>query len=584
MCAVLLAGCPDDPTDDTVASTAPETEVEPAADVPLDEGTAPADEGALPPDEGPAPDPGPDIPPLCEPGQPKGECGGPIDRLVCNAAGDAFDMETCPPSTHCYVGECVDYICPPNGTRCAHPKQLEECMQDEEGTWGWVSVDDCGDGICKNGECAFGCDYNMKLNDLQDCSSWELELTPDKGTTCTADKLLAVPSSAANTLVVFDIEADPPVALAGSPFPTCKDPSRILLDGLSDVVAACRGDGKIQKHHSDGTLVWSTTLPGCTGARGVAVTPDGRLFAGCSSNGTVYELAPETGELVQEADVGGYVYGLAADETGLYVARFGFFGPGEANGVVKLHLGGADDFTEVWFTEIGVYGFALDGLGALWLGGGTTVEALDTETGLLIDSYSISSYGHGVAVGLDGAVYVGMGDKNAVARVTPGGGVEELPIPAGDKHPRGVVLDQDNRVYTINMYSSNLSRLDTVTGAKISFGNGGLLSSPYGYSGDMTGLTSNCLVGSASSWKSDPIETISFGTVWLKVNWKASEPNGTQVVIYYRIDSGPWTVASNGKPIGKSGKKAQLKAALLTDDPDVVPTLHYVAITWELPE
>ncbi|HIA02092.1 MAG TPA: hypothetical protein EYN66_09305 [Myxococcales bacterium] len=521
---------------------------------------------------------------ICTPGEDKGECGSPSEFYRCSNDGLAWNMIKCNDPPFCYEGQCKNLQCPPGETMCVNPKLLRTCEEVEPGTYDWVDTNTCEDGICKNGKCVGGCSFNMKLNKGENCLHWQADFTPEAGESCNSDSLLVVPSSKDNRLAVFDISVNPPVALEGSPFVTCKNPSRILMDSNTDVVASCRSDGKIQKHHSDGSLVWSTQLTGCSGARGVTLNGEGRLFGGCSSNGKVYELDPDDGTIMSETLVGGYIYGLTAEPTGLYVAQFSaIFGGanGATNkGVTKLSLGGANDLEKEWQTAAAIYGFALDGAGSLWLGGNNQVRALDTDTGLQIDSYTIPSYAHGIAVGLDGNVYAGMGGKHQVARITPGGGpVELLTLPAGSHHPRGVALDAESNVYTINMNSSNITRFDGVTNTATSFGEGSL-ANPYGYSGDMTGLTSSCLVNTTSSWKTPVHDTLTVDTMWGAVKWSSNEPPGTSIKVYYRIDNKPWTTIQNTQSIDQIGQKVQLKATMVTEVPEVVATLKWIGVTY----
>jgi hypothetical protein len=520
---------------------------------------------------------------ICTPGVDKEVCGSSTEFYRCADDGLNWDLIKCNDPPFCYEGSCQDLQCPPGETMCANPKLLRTCEEVEPSVYEWTDTSTCENGICKNGKCVGGCGFNMKLNKGENCLHFQADFTPEAGESCTSDSLLVVPSSKDNKLVVFDISVDPPVALEGSPFATCKNPSRILMDSNTDVVASCRSDGKVQKHHSDGTLVWSTQLAACTASRGVTLNGEDRLFAGCSSNGKVYELDPEDGTIMSETEVGGYIYGLTAEPTGLYVAQFsaifGAPGGGVNKGVTKLHLGGVDDLVIAWQTSTMVYGFALDGAGNLWLGGGNQVVALDTDTGLQVDSYTMPSYAHGIAVGLDGNIYAGMGSKNQVARITPGGAVEYLTIPAGDKHPRGVALDAESNLYTINMNSANVTKFDGVTGEAQSFGKG-LLSGPYGYSGDMTGLTSSCLVSSTTSWKSPVHDSLQVATEWGLVKWGSEEPPGTFINMYYRLDKKSWKLIQNTESIADVGQTIQFKAVMMSDVPEIVATLKWVGVTY----
>jgi hypothetical protein len=568
-------------TNDNDLGAPPDTD-EPAGDTAVTGSGSGGEEVIEAPDEGPVePETGSPLQ-VCTPGEDKKECGTPTGFYRCSPDGLNWQIIECSDPPYCFLGECKELNCPPGETMCVNPKLLRTCEEVEPGVYQWVDTATCENGICKNGKCVGGCAYNMKLNKAWNCEFWTAGFTPAVGETCTTDSLIVVPSSKNDKLAVFDISVNPPVPLEGSPFATCDDPSRILMDGNTDVIASCRKDGKIQKHSSNGDILWSTKLPACGAARGVTLNGEGRLFGGCSSNGKVYELDHGDGAVLNEVLVGGYIYGLAADPNGLYVAQFSaVFDGGLGNkGVTKLYLGGANDLQQAWQTPTPVYGLALDGQGNLWLGGNTSVRALDTDTGQQVDSYTVTSYAHGIAVGLDGNVYAGLGGKNQVARITPGGITEYLQLPAGDKHPRGVVLDAESNVYTVNMNSANLTRFDSITGTTTSFGNG-MLSGPYGYSGDMTGLTSNCLVTTSSIWKTSVHDTLKAKTLFGIVKWGSSEPVGTSINMYYRLDTSSWKQIQNGQSIDELGQKIQLKAVLLSESPELVATLDWVGVAYE---
>ena len=516
-------------------------------------------------------DVGPD--PVCEAGEPKGECSTGSAWLVCNADGTGWEEVECAAGLSCFEGSCGDLKCAPGALQCADLQTLQECQETEENTWVWQTKETCTD-VCVSGECTGGCPFDLKLGDDKTCVYWPADFKPEPQEKCTADALLVVPSSASDQLAVFDIALDPPMLMDGSPFATCGDPSRVLLDPSGDVIASCRKGGKVQKHAIDGAVLWSTQMGDCNAARGITLSPDGRLFAACSSNGRVYELEPETGSVVAEVFINGFLYGITADADGIYVARFA----GIDAGVVKITLGGEDDLKVDWTTAIDVYGIAVDGKGSVWIGG-SSLRALDTLSGDVVDAPGgVAGSVQGVAVGPDGTVYGAMAGQNQVIKVDPGGTSSLLKLPAGDNHPRGAAVDAVGNVYTVNLLSSNVTRFDAVTEAATNFG-AGALNGPYGYSGDMTGVTAACITGGGSTvWKSPKINTGKAGTVWLHVNWLATIPAGTSMDVTVRVGSSPWQPAESEEPIGLSGATAQVRAVFTQAEDGTVPTLHWMGI------
>ena len=140
-------------------------------------------------------------------------------------------------------------------------------------------------------------------------------------------------------------------------------------------------------------------------------------------------------------------------------------------------------------------------------------------------------------------------------------------------------MDRLGNLFTINLNSSSVTRFDGVTGDPLSFGQG-LLSQPYGYSGDMTGLTS-CLFAGQTTWLS---EVLTFGgpeTKWLEVDWTETVPAGTSITVWYRIDAGPWVQILAGMTIGAKAETLQLRAVLVSSVDDVAPTIHELAVYYE---
>ena len=532
------------------------------------------------------PDAGPDVRDagetlMCAPNELKGVCAGPKAFMRCGATGLAWEEIPCPTGETCYFGQCVTLTCAPDSRICKGPTLVQQCKIGKDGQYGWQDVEVCTSGLCHEGKCSHGCKYDLKLKQEFDCAFFDVNLTGDPGKKCASEKLLVVPSSGDSKLAVFDVSVNPPVALVGSPFQTCKNPSRIMMDTNGEIVATCREDGKVNRHKKTGELLWSTKLPNCNASRGVVVDTFGRLFAGCSDNATISELDPVTGVVKANVSVGGndpfgggFLYGLVADADGLYVALTGV-------GITKVTLGGENDLKIAWTTKVEVYGIADDGNGSVWAAS-DKARSLDTKTGQLEQEIAFPNawYGYGLSAGLDGNVYVALGDGNVVAKITADGKVASLPLAGGDNHDHGLALDVDNNIYTVNMYSNSCTRIDALTGKATSFGQG-LLNQPYGYSGDMTGVISSCVVNGGKTWKSDLIDGGSPKAHWLQVKWKATEPPDTHVAMFYRLDGGYWTPIENGHVIGAKGQKLQLRGVLESNDPTASPTLVWVAVVWE---
>lgn len=413
---------------------------------------------------------------------------------------------------------------------------------------------------------------------------WQANYTLDANVDCELEPYLVVPSSGASQLAVYNTDTLTP--LPTTPFDTCSNPSRIMMDANTDVYASCRGDGRINKHTRDGVLLWSTQLSECSGARGIALSGDGRLFAGCSHpTGVVVEMDPLTGAELQSIAIGHQVYGVAIDSDGLYVS--GFY---QAK-VSKVFIDGPT-MAMAWTVTAGVYGITADNQGRVWIGGSNSLRALSSADGSVVVNVpnQVTVGGTtsqkailGLMVGLDGNIYSAT-YSNLFTKYDPlADTMTGYALHPGALGNRGITLDADHDVYSINLLSNDLTHT-TPGGVSTAFGDDAgttFLVSPYGYSGDMTGLMSTCIGGITDTWFSDTIDSGDPTTTWLTISWNATAPPGTNVQVFYSVDGGPFVLATNPENINVTGQTFQVKAILSTTDPANLPTLNNVTVTYQ---
>lgn len=567
--AVALAACPD-------AGPGPgATNVDAASDVPTQtDGTPDTAE----PDTADTSDTGDaNVPLQCNPGVTQNYCPTATSVIECDGDGKLWREVECKAGQFCFSGVCSDIACPPGAITCADTKTVSACLVDGAGGYGWTDITTCP-GACQGGTCIDVCGFDPKPNISENCEHFQLELegTPDNA--CSQFDLLAVPSSATNQIAVFDISTATPTPLAGSPFETCEDPSRILVDRHQRIIATCRGDGGVSKHASDGTVEWSIQLPECSAVRGAVIGPDDRLFVGCSSSRNVHELNPDDGSVIDTLQTGIGVYGMAVDGTGIYVTDFG--------NLMKISV--VAGLSAVWKVSANGYGIATDGIGGIWLTEAPGMVRYSAADGSVTTSVAIDApepwfgaYCNGITVSLEGKVFAGCAEGgNFVATYEPETETSDvLILPDPDEHPRGVAVDRNGNLYTINLNSSSVTRFDGVTSETASFGQG-LLSGPYGYSGDMTGLTS-CLFAGSTTWLSEVMDQGDPDTKWLKVDWTETVPTGTSLTVHYRLDEGPWVQILAGMEIGATAQTLQIRVVLESTVDDLAPTLHELAVYYE---
>ena len=95
----------------------------------------------------------------CEPGEVRG-CASQSSRYVCNADGDAYDLEQCPGTQTCLAGECGDRVCTPQVQECFDESSTRTCKDDGSG---WNEPTTCPSGtVCERGTCRTTCDLGGK--------------------------------------------------------------------------------------------------------------------------------------------------------------------------------------------------------------------------------------------------------------------------------------------------------------------------------------------------------------------------------------------------------------------------------------
>lgn len=524
-----------------------------------------------------APDAGSPDATMCTPGVALNECPSSASVTQCAADGATWVEVACDTGLFCFAGACVDHPCAPGDVVCADPKSLHACLADGAGSYGWQQLESCP-GLCHDGACVDACGFDPKFGATTPCEHFIIDLTGSPENGCSDPGLLVVPSSGDDRLAVFDVSADPPVPVEGSPFETCDDPSRVMMTDDGTIVATCRGDGHVRAHSPDGDTLWDIQLPECAAVRGAVLGPDGRLFAGCTSSGRVHEVDLADGSILGTVKTGLDVYGMAADSTGIYVL--------DGDTLAKIDVSGGT-LTTWWAVESAGYGLATDGEGRVWVTQPPGLALFDGVDGELIQSVAISvgddpwidGHCNGVAVARDGRVVAGCADSGDFLVVwdPAAEGLQVLGLPSGHAHPRGVAIDHAGHSYAINMTSQTVVRFDRLTGAATPFGEN-LLTQPYGYSGDMTALVPCHLAGTAT-WTS-PVLAPSDGLVvrWIAIQWRADEPADTEVAVSYRLADGPWVRILSGMPIQALSETLQIRAELRSWSADAVPILHELAV------
>ena len=426
---------------------------------------------------------------------------------------------------------------------------------------------------------------------------WQADYTMDLDAPCEDSPYLVVPSSAANKLAVYDLATLLP--LPGTPFDTCGNPSRILMDANTDVYATCRGATNangVCKHDRFGTVLWCRDFnPECTSFRGIVMSGNGRFFVGCSSvPGIVYELDPATGVTLSQLSITHYIYGMAVDGQRIYIT------PGWTGGMTAIDLA---TFTIDYSIDTSImttapsplpggYGITVDQTGTVFTTVSNVIQAHDGSDGTVTNMWTVTPpvgatwVGmYGIQAGPDGYVYASDAANKRVIRLDPVAGTwVPWALDGAANWNHGLTLDSASNVYAINNSSSSLTKIPSGGGVAIAFGNGGELVNPYGYSGDMTGMAAGCLAGSVDQWFSSTIDSGNPSTTWNTISWVANTPVGTSVQVYYSTDGGTtWLLATNGQVLGVVAQTFQVKVLLSASAGSAAPSVNNVTIMYTVP-
>ncbi|OAD19875.1 conserved hypothetical protein, secreted [Candidatus Thiomargarita nelsonii] len=175
-----------------------------------------------------------------------------------------------------------------------------------------------------------------------------------------------------------------------------------------------------------------------------------------------------------------------------------------------------------------VYGISIDQQGYIYTSGYTNnrLRQLDPATNTWNYSVSISGggYGRGVAVGLDGDVWVAHSSTHRVTRHNAADGSLIATVGVGNT-PTGVATAADGKIWVTNYNSNSVMRIDPNTNLEDFTRTGH--TSPYNYS-DMTGIISRNITTKIGTW------TVSYqeaGVCHATVSWTDDTPEDSTITV-----------------------------------------------------
>ena len=339
--------------------------------------------------------------------------------------------------------------------------------------------------------------------------------------------------------------------------PGNSDPSRTTVSLEGDVVVANRGgasaaringdtascpdkngNGRVETSTGpqdilawgqDECVVWFTQFAAGSLARAAAfdyhIDQDGNssyVWIGLYGTQKIVRLDAKTGQILNEISTPGHpAYGFALDGVGnLWVMEHG------ASSIVKVNT------TTLAWTPVASphkcnYGITVDKLGRVWTSGGSCVAVYDPKT-LQWTRIAIGASNRGVAVDDAGSAWVADTSFGA-HRIDTASLTVKSDIAISGGSFVGMAVDFNKQIWAVNMGSSTAYRIDPTTLNYEPFKTG---SSPYTYS-DMTGFQLQNAAPPLGLYHK--VFSCGDGANWRLLSWEADTPAKTSVQFRIRV-------------------------------------------------
>lgn len=266
------------------------------------------------------------------------------------------------------------------------------------------------------------------------------------------------------------------------------DPSRTAVDLDGNCWVGCRGDDQVFFVTQTGYI---KPLNGFNSARGVALDKEGNVWVANSGNNTIQKISmPDTvvSEMLDIADTALYYYGALVDAN-----NYLWILDRLASALIKYNTALYPDPEAYDIIKMSgtIYGFTLDRNNNVWVAGMTEpfLYKIDAVKAELIERYTIpAEYFGGMVTGvtfdINDNIWVSNYSTGMVLCFNPTTG-EFSNFDTKGNTPHGLGADDSGFIYTINLGSNNISKINAETGAFVMFYEVGR--GPYTYS-DLTGF------------------------------------------------------------------------------------------------
>jgi len=263
-------------------------------------------------------------------------------------------------------------------------------------------------------------------------------------------------------------------------YPVGPNPSRTAVDLFGNCWVGSRNDD----------TVWFVTQSGETevyhgfnNARGVALDREGNVWIANSGNSTIQKIDTSTGSVSGQVTIPGatYLYGAVIDGNNTL-----WLSDSSSDIVFRYDTAQFPSIDTLDSVSVDVYGITVDFDGYVWAAGpgSGVISRIDPDTMEVMAITTTSVMLSGVTPDIHNRIWFCDDYANALIRYDPQ--TEEFDsFPVNGTRPHGVAADDNGFVYSVNMDSDTVSKLDVETGEIIHIFEVG--SVPYTYS-DLTGF------------------------------------------------------------------------------------------------
>ncbi|HEY9205334.1 MAG TPA: hypothetical protein VIO58_05385, partial [Candidatus Methanoperedens sp.] len=309
--------------------------------------------------------------------------------------------------------------------------------------------------------------------------------------------------------------------------------------------------------------------------RSLAIDPDGNIWAGLYNSRAYYKINSLDGSVIAgPIDVSPNTpYGALVDGNGT------LWGASLDNTLLKLDT---KTLTKKIYSHSGSdYGIAL-GNNKVYMGcpSGCSFIQFDTVTEIFSFPAAINYGTLGIAVDANGNILVGK-NNGGITKFRPNGSVIwDAPPQPGAGEARGVQVDSDNNVWSINRPTNNISKYNGTDGVPLGVFSVG--DQPYTYS-DATGLglRMSILTG---TW-TVIYDSGTAGIEWGRISWNGSVPAGASINVTLRtadtiegLQLATYQQANNNEDFSATGRFIQIETRLTANPSKDSPLLYDLTV------